>query len=192
MSSYYKLESSHYVSFGIQNAPKLGEQSVMTGSVVDPSKLPPLVYEHNFSGNEPLPHFLTGGTVLASQTFLNVLDSVGVDNYQAFPATFINPDTHDKREDYFLFNVLGLVQAANLDESRYDELMPGSSGGIEVPLVAFQDLVLDSKRTQHLDMFRLAEEPITIVVSDSVVEGLKQNKPEGGWGIVIEQLNVSS
>ncbi len=192
MSSYYKLESSNYVSFGIQNAPKLGEQSVMAGRVLDPSKLPLLVYEHNFPCNEPLPHFLTGGTVLASQTFLNVLEFVGVDNYQAFPVVLINPDTHEKREDYFLFNVLGLVQAANLGESHYDELMPGNSGGANVPLVAFQDLVIDSKRTQSLDMFRLAEEPISIVVSDSVVQGLKQNKPEGGWGIVIEQWNVSS
>ena len=191
MNSYFKLESNNYINYGIKKAPKLGEQSVMAGQVIEQSKLPPLVYEHNFPGNEPLPHFFTGGTVLASQTLLNVLDSVGVDNYQAFPALLINPETNDKREDYYLFNVIGFVQAADLQKSDYDELMPQNSGGIGMPLAAFRDLVIDSKRTQDLDMFRLAEEPISIIVSNNIVDNLKRYKPREGWGIVIEQVYVA-
>ena len=162
----------------------------MQGRVIDLKKLPELIFEHNFPIGENIPHFLTGGTVLASNRLVTVLESAGFDNYQAIPATLINPNTNEIRDDYFLFNILGLIKATILADSDYDELMEGSVEGIELPLVAFNKIVIDSKKTNGADMFRLAEDPIDIVVSSEVVKALKANKPEEGWGIDIENLEV--
>ncbi|TEW42874.1 hypothetical protein [Psychromonas algicola] len=97
MNQYYKFSTTGYVDFGVQKAPLLREQSVMQGRVIDPQKLPKLIFEHNFPIGESIPHFLTGGTVLASNKLLTVLESAGVDNYQAIPATLINPNTNEIR-----------------------------------------------------------------------------------------------
>ncbi|TEW42684.1 imm11 family protein [Psychromonas algicola] len=92
--------------------------------------------------------------------------------------------------DYFLFNILGLIEATILADSNYDELMEGSVEGGELPLVAFNKIVIDRKKINGADMFRLAEDPINIVVSSEVVKALKANKPKEGWGINIENLEV--
>lgn len=190
MKDYYKLESNNYVDYGIQESPKLGEQGILTGNIIDPSKLPPLVYEHNFPKGEPVPHYLTGGTVLASKFFIDLIQSLGINNYQAFPAVLLNPETQEKRDDYCLFNVIGLLKAADLSASSYDEIMKGNSEGIDLPLLAFKDISIDGKRVHDIDMFRLAEEPISLIVSNLVIDALKANKPEDGWGMVIEKLDV--
>lgn len=190
MTKYFKLQSSNYVDYGIQRTPTIGEQSVMLGRLVEEEKLPSLVFEHNFPPGEPMPHYLTGGTCLASKRLLGALESVGVYNYQAFPAALVNPETGDRREDYFLFNVLGLMKVANLDESDYDELMGGNPEGVDLPLTAFNDLAIDGKKAQDVDMFRLAEEPISVIVSEKVVKGLKDDKPDEGWGVVVEEVKV--
>jgi hypothetical protein len=39
-------------------------------------------------------------------------------------------------------------------------------------------------------MFRLAEEPISVIVSDRVVNALSNNRPDDGWGIVVEEVDV--
>ena len=190
MNQYFKLESSNYVNFGISKSPKLAEQSVMKGQFIDPDKLPELIFEHDFPVGEPMPHYLTGGTVLASQKLLKVLDNAGVDNYQAFPAILVNPQTKEIKRDYYLFNVLGLLKATSLNDSNYDELMKGSPEGIDLPLVAFNKIVIDSKKTYGTYMFRLAEEPVSIIVNTQIIHALKNNKPDEGWGIIVEELEI--
>ncbi len=172
-------------------SPKLGEQSVMQGQFIDVTKLPELIFEHDFPVGEPMPHFLTGGTVLASNKLITVLESAGVDNYQAFPAILVNPNTKEARNDYFLFNVLSLINATSLIESDYDELMQANIEGIELPLLAFKNIVINSKKTNGAHMFRLAEDPINIIVSAEVVTALKDNIPDESWGIIIENLDVT-
>lgn len=188
MKDYFKLGSNNYANYGLTKCPKLGEQSVMQGRLIDPQKLPPLHFEHNFPDEEAMPNFLTGGTVLASKALIDLLNSIAVKNFQAFPASLINPHTQAHRDDYFLFNALGLVSAANLSASTYDEIMKGNPEGIDLPLLAFNDLVIDSSKVRELDMFRLAEEPISLIVSERVVDALQSNRPPQGWGISVEQL----
>ncbi len=191
MMKYFKLKSSNYVDYGIDKAPKLGdEQSVMEGRMVDLAKLPPLIFEHDFPVGEPMPHFLTGGTVVASKTLLDLLTKIGVNNFQAFPAQLINPETGEKRDDYFLFNVLGLMKVADLDASTYDEIMKGNPDGIDLPLLAFKNLAINGDQVRGIDMFRLAEAPITIIISERIYNALIENRPDDGWGIIVEEVDV--
>ncbi len=193
MKKYFKMRSSNYVNYGLRKAPKLGyEQSVTSGSMIDPAKLPPLVFEYNFPRGETMPHFLTGGTVLASKSLIDLLKKIGVDNFQAFPAQLINPETGEKRDDYFLFNVLGLMKVANLEASKYDTLMGGDPEGIHapLPLLAFKSLAINGDQVGDIDMFRLAEQPMRIIISERIDNALIKYRPEGGWGIVVEEVDV--
>jgi hypothetical protein len=190
MKKYFKLESNNYVNFSIKKEPKLGEQSVMLGRMTDPTKLPPLIFEHNFPSGERIPHYLAAAAVLASKLLIDLLVSIGVNNFQAFPAQLINPETGEKRDDYFLFNVLGFMKVANLEASEYDTLMSGNPEGFDLPLLAFKNLAINGNQVRDIDMFRLAEEPITIIISDRVDNALIKFRPEGGWGIVVEEVDV--
>ncbi len=191
MKKYFKLEDDNYLDYGLTKVPEIDdEQSEMSGSMIDPAKLPPLIFEHDFPRGEPMPHFLTGGTVLASKTLIDLLTKIGVNNFQAFPAQLVNPETGEKRDDYFLFNVIGLMKVANLEKSEYDGLMDGNPEGIDAPLVAFKKLTINRNQVGDADMFRLAEEPITIIISERIDDALVKYRPEGGWGIIVEEVDV--
>ncbi|WP_196137784.1 imm11 family protein [Aliikangiella sp. G2MR2-5] len=190
MNKYYLLESSCYVDYGITKSPKLGAESVFAGRLLKRDNLPPLIFEHNFPGNETIPGLLVDSAVLVSQFFVDTLKIANVDNFQIFPVTLINPETNEERKDYFLFNVIGLMKVTNMERSDYDEIMPGNPETGMLPLVAFNKIVIDGKKTQDVSMFRLAEDPRSIIISESIVKALKSNKPSGGWGVIIEELEL--
>jgi len=122
---------------------------------------------------------------------IDLLKSQGVNNFQAFPAELFNPETGKKRLEFYLFNVIGLLKAVNLDKSDFDVLMPASSDGVDTVLAAFHKIVLDSKKTMEMKMFRLAEDPGTLIIHEEIVDALSNNRPENGWGIdVIEVESV--
>lgn len=189
MRKYYQLSEAHSHDYGLTAGPTLPDGSVLAGKMVAAESLPELIYEVNVPDDEPCPHFMTGGTVIVSERFIQALVAAGATNFQQFPALLLNPETRKRREGFFLFNVLGLAAAADLSRSSYDTLMEADPG--DVPLVAFQQVVLDGARAPDLRMFRLAEDPCVLVVDEVVLDALKEHRPEEGWGITLEELDVA-
>lgn len=187
---YYQIFDDYYLDYGITNGPTLPDGSIMAGKLVEADTLPELVYEINVPDDEPSPHFMSDGAVLVSERFIKVLHGAGVNNFQFFPALLINPDTKKIREGYFLFNVLGLLSAADLNRSSFDMLVEGDEEGVNTPLVAFNQLTLDKKKIGGLRLFRLAEDPTVLIIDETIKSALKQNRPEEGWGVMFEELEV--
>ena len=190
MNTYYQLTEDYFLDYGIINGPKLPDGSIMAGKWVEADTLPELVYEINVPDDEPCQHFMTGGTVIVSEHFIKVLQGAGVTNFQQFPALLINPDTKKQRTGYFLFNVLGMLKAADLQKSSFDPLMEGDEEGVDVPLVAFNKIALDGSKVHGLRMFRMAEDPMVLVIDQNIKTALKENRPEGGWGVMYEEIDV--
>ena len=197
MRKYFKLESSNYIDYGIQSLVKLDGQSVFSGRNLLSSQLPELKYEHNFPSSEDIPHLLTGGTVLASQKLIDVFKTLSITNFQAFPVLLVNSESKEIRQDYFLFNVLGLCNQTDLPYEDYQEInieIDCSSAklkGARIKKIATDHSCQSSKinrPNKSFDLFRLAEEPISIVVSDRVITALRQQSPNEGWGVIIESL----
>lgn len=188
MTQYFEMKPNHYLDFGVTKYPLLGAQSILGGRIIEKNILPQLVYEVDFPDDTDLPHFLTGGIVLASGRLIELLRSQGVDNFQAFPVEVLNPETGKKRQGYYLFNVIGLLAVVDLNKSAYDELMPASPHGSHVPLAAFSEIVIDSKRTMGMLMFRLAENPTVLLIHEKIVDALSENRPENGWGIMVVEV----
>lgn len=191
MSGYYLLEADNYIDYGVTENPKVDDDSsFLAGSVIS-KELPPLVFEVNFPKNKKLPHFFGDEVPLVSKAFLEALKNSGVENFQSFPAKVINPDTGQSWEDYFAFNVIGLVKAADMEKSDFDTLMDGDDEGIEAPLVAFRDVVLEKAKIKGMHLFRMAESPVALIISEKVLDFLAKNKPKGGaWGLDLVEVET--
>lgn len=190
MTTYYEFDSDSFVDYGIKKSPALdGDISFIEGQKIV-EQLPPLVFEANFPIGERPPHFMGDTIPLASKQFIDTLRAAGVDNFQVFEAKVFNPETGEKWDNYYAFNVIGLVKAAVLERSDYDTIMEDDPEGIEMPLIAFNEIVLDKNKLRDLLIFRMAESPGTLIVHENVIKALEANSPSEGWGIDSYELEL--
>src|SRR5215471_129455 len=110
-----------------------------------------------------MPTLFAVPTLIARESFVELLRSVGVSNFDAYPARITNPESSELISDYRVVNILGLVAAANLARSESFELGPG--------LRVIDRIVLKGTRMPE-QMFRLAEDPMQIIVSDRVAQAI--------------------
>jgi len=61
-----------------------------------------------------------------------------------------------------------------------------------LPLAGFQELVIDSQKTNGLLLFRLAENPIKLIVHEKVIDSLAKNSSPDGWGVSAIELKEKS
>lgn len=177
---YHHIEPDNYADYGITKKPKLGVSFIRGVPITTP--LPnPLVFEIDYPDGSVLPHFLGDTIPVFSDRLVQTLRSAGVDNFQVFSAILRNPTTGIEWTDYWAFNAVGLVAAAKLEESDFDTLMGDDPEGVDVPLLAFNNLVLDKKKTRKLLMFRLTQSPSTLLIHDKVNIHIDANRPPEGW-----------
>ena len=109
---YYQIKSDIYSDFRVTRNPRLPPSvSFIKGlRILDP--LPrPMPFEVNYPDQPP---HLVGNTIaVISEQLRQALQSLAVDNFEAFPATLRNPTTGAEWTDYWALNVLGLVAAAH-------------------------------------------------------------------------------
>jgi hypothetical protein len=188
--NYYQIFDDYYLDYGVTGGPTLPDGSCLAGEPVNVNDLPELIFEIDTPDDEECPHFMSAGALIVSELFTNILKNSGVANFQFFPVVLINPETKKTRDGYGILNVLTMIQAACLESSSYDTLMEGNESGSIPPLLAFDNLVLDSTKLGKERMFRLAEDPTMLIIDQSLREAIKKNSPDGGWGVMLEELTV--
>jgi hypothetical protein len=111
--------------------------------------------------SEVIPYLFGRSCPLVTQAFAAAVVDFGVDHVQVVPVRLMD----GKREipGYVGLNVLGLVHAADLEASVYQEFAGGP-----VLDVAFSSLVLAPARTYGLPLFRLAEDPSHLWLHDAL------------------------
>lgn len=186
---YYILTEDEYLDYGIQGyGNPQTEISFLTGKKIE-QEVPLLIFEVDFPSGFSLPHLFTGGTSLVSQEMVHLLEKAGVKNIQTFPVVLHNPTTEESWNDYVILNILGLVEAADLESSEYDVIMEGDEHNL--PLLAFNSVCLLRAKLNDLLLFRMAESPATIIIHRKISDLLMSNKPEGGWGIMLTEVTVT-
>jgi hypothetical protein len=113
--------------------------------------------------------FLAARIPLLSMRVLDVLRSIGIDNLDTYRATIDGCDP-DQEGEYAAVNIIGLVSAADMEESR---VVAGSAP----PMAEFTELVIDPERARDHRLFRLAENPSFIIVDRSVHDALETLAP---------------
>ena len=104
---------------------------------------------------------------LMSKRLKEAMDAAGVDNINYLPITLKNTET-GRVYDYFAFNLLGLVAAADPAESKIS-----SHDGDFVGDSQIEDLVIDESKTGGLLIFRLKEKFSAILVHEKVRQAIK-------------------
>lgn len=188
-AEYFELSDDYYLDYGIQGyASPDTDISFLTGKKIE-EKVPLLIFEVDFPSGYSLPHFLSEETTLMSNQMVQFLKKAGVDNFQTFPVVLQNPETGESWSNYVALNIVGLVEAADLENSEYDTLAEGDKDN--PPLLAFESISLLREKLNDLLLFRMVESPDTIIIHRKLKELLFSNKPEGGWGIMTGEVMVT-
>lgn len=152
-----------------------------SGRKLDPSFTPPVLFTVDADvPGRTMPTFFTTPAFVATTRLREDLLAAGADNIDAYPADIRDPETGQAIPGYEFLNIVGMVSCADMERSDSASLGPG----IDV----VNTIVLDGSRIPDLHIFRLAEDPIQIVVSDQVHDYLvRREYPD----LYLERLEVS-
>jgi hypothetical protein len=168
--NYYRLEGNSAIMTAYVDAINQCQKPLLTGSLINekPEKLPYVFTYYDEAGN-PLPDLFQGDNIMSKKMF-KVFTDCGVDNIQTFPTIFINKETGEERDDYVVFNIIGLVSCAKLDES---EGVPLGGG------YYFTGLVIDPDAAHELPVFRVKESLMDIIVNEEIAKKLEEEEIHG-------------
>jgi hypothetical protein len=107
------------------------------------------------------------GVPFMSKRLKAAIDSAGVDNINYLPITLKNTET-GKVYEYFAFNLLGLVDAADPAQSKID-----SHDGDFVGDSQINDLIIDDEKCGGLLMFRLKQKFSAVVVHEKIKKAVE-------------------
>jgi hypothetical protein len=158
----------------------------MRGASIAAPEPAPWVFDIEIGGDRP-PHLLGGRIPMASDRLLGVLRDAGVDNIQTFPALLRLRGGAEWRQ-HSVLNVIGLVDATDLDASVGTVLVEGDAGPARID---FQNLVLSPAKTRGLRIFRLFHDPALLLVDDRLQRALNKHRPPEGWGFVAFEVEMS-
>src|SRR5262245_25848147 len=105
----------------------------------------------------PLPSFLAQPVPLLSEKLYSTIRSAGVDNIDVYRAHIRYGDGRLASDAYCVFNLIGVVKAADLAKSKFDPHQLDRTISMNFDAVA-----IDSQRAGGALMFRLEENLPTI------------------------------
>jgi hypothetical protein len=188
---YYTLERDPVIEWGASGAPNIPpEVGFLEGALIRVPLPVPVVVPVNHPLDSPPKAYVPGRVPAVQNVLAEVLRDAGADNFEAFPARLTNRAVDAQWDDYVAFNVVGLVDAVDMAQSRSATLIGGGGAGEPPPLVAFDRVVLRAGRTRGLRMFRVPESPTLWFVDAGVVRYLRANRPPGGWGLTVQPVDV--
>jgi hypothetical protein len=167
---YYRLDGDSATLTTYVKAVNRTQESLVSGALIDEEDEDlPYVYTYSEPAGNPLPDFFKGSNIMSKKMY-EAFTECGVDNIQIFPLQFIDKETDQVRDDYVVFNIVGMVECAKLGES---EKLPLGGG------FYFQNLIIDPAKTHDLLVFRLRESLMDIIVQEKVAKKLEEKEIRG-------------
>lgn len=117
------------------------------------------------SDGRRMPTLFTTPALIVRREFHELLVGAGVDNLDAYPALIQNTESGEQIQDYVVLNILGNISAADLGANPGFELGPG--------IRVLDEPVLRREAVRDALMFRLAEDPIQIVVAEKIAQKIR-------------------
>jgi len=185
---YYSLIANPFFDRGIIHDPKIPENiSFLQGTLLNWVPDKPLIFKSNCDHENPPRHAMTGVMPVWSDSLIKAFREAGVDNIQAFSATIKGMESEHEWNGYNAVNIVGLVSALDEKLSKGIKIGEYPNG---TPFIQIKP-VLDASKIGQLQLFRLSENPLKIIVHEDVLEGLAKTSPEGGWGLQVEEIELS-
>lgn len=117
----------------------------------------------------PFPTFLHQPVPLMSKALYEIIRSEGVDNIDVYRAELYYSDGRLASDQYYVFNLLGLVKAVDLSRSKFDPGQPD-----RLISMGFDSVAIDRNAAGDFLMFRLAENVTTIVIHERVKRAIEK------------------
>ncbi|WP_020405067.1 imm11 family protein [Hahella ganghwensis] len=130
------------------------------------------------------------GCPIVSSALKNVLDQLGVDNIDYYPATVIEKPGAEPLQGFFACNILGMVNCIDFDAS---DLVVEIEEGEVVDIYEVETLVLNSKnygliyRVYFYERVIALEDPLASSLASQGFSGLKIMAPENWDGFAGEK-----
>ncbi|HTO88060.1 MAG TPA: DUF1629 domain-containing protein [Thermoanaerobaculia bacterium] len=116
-------------------------------------------------GGPDMPDVFLTGIPLFSDRLLEAMRKAGADNFDVYSTELADPAKGTIVRHYKAVNIIGKIEAADLKKSTFD---PRS----EPNLMEFDVLVIDERKVRGANLFRLAENPLRIVISERIQRAL--------------------
>lgn len=190
---YFWVREDWLLDDTVIGTPDVGYREInfISGSPIDKTLTTPIVFETSYTAGAQPHHYFDYGTRIPAvhATFVEALRGASVDNFEVFPACLKSTEDGTVWQDYFALNVIGLVNATDLDNSICEEIMGGNDEGMPA-LGVFEAIALYKDKLLPFDMFR---EPIggNLLMSERALEAVAQYYPEGGLGIIAEEVTLT-
>lgn len=114
---------------------------------------------------------IMGGVItLFHDDIIETLNKLDIDNIQYFPVDILSPD-NTLEEGYSIANIIGLVDAVDMDNSTLGEKI----GNIRQTLYSF---TVDEDKAKGLHIFRILHAPSLIIISEWLKEQLLEHEVE--------------
>jgi len=139
------------------------DQGWTVGQRFDPPPPEPVVAKIRTGYEDAEPRPFLGVPPILSEQLLDILRGAGVSNLDAYDALIQSADGAVALKGYKAFNLIGLVAAADLAQTRFAP--DNESRFLDASI---DGLVLDPAKIRGLRMFRLAENTSAIIVHRSV------------------------
>lgn len=121
-------------------------------------------------GDAQMPSIFVVPALVLHKDVANLLSEAGVENIQYFSASLVDPNTAAQFSDYLLGNVLGVVDAIDMEKSEAAEDSPP---GIAMQ---FETMIIDPAKCKGQLLFRLMHRQNLIVIAESVADKLRGSK----------------
>lgn len=128
----------------------------------------PIEFSMGETHNDQMLEFRKSSPPLMSNRLLGALKKAGVDNIDAYETIIRHPTTDYKTSEWSAINIIGLVSAANLQESNTVD------GFVRLLDTDFEGVAIESSMAKGFLIFRLAESTNGIVVHESVKRSIEE------------------
>lgn len=128
-----------------------------------PPPLPIQVQIKEGRENDPMPHYIHEPIPIMSHNLYNTIRLVGVDNLDVYKVEIRYQDGSLASDQYYAFNLIGKIAAADLANSTYDSDQPDN-----MIAMSFDSLKVDPEKTRETLMFRLAENITVVLVHEKI------------------------
>ncbi len=112
---------------------------------------------------------IDGFLTLYHRRLCTALTEFGIDNIQYFPVVLRDQENGKTENDYFLVNVIGLLDCVDMNKSKVN-WWPSGMG------FDFVSIVIDENKTQGLSIFRLKDDPTKVLIDEKLKRHLHENK----------------